>query len=113
MKFASAKEMLDYINDNHDLYSPTAETYVFNYNDVGSICTYSIDAEEATELAKEVAKNPDELYWGALLGPGGEIWDDTKHDCWEEGQATNLDCCESLIKCDDWILCEEFLTNKT
>ena len=50
MKFDTAQEMLDYIQDDnecHDLYSEKAEIYVFLYNDAGSIATYDINKVEA------------------------------------------------------------------
>ena len=36
--FSNAKEMLAYIQDGNDLYSPTEELYVSVYNDMGSVC---------------------------------------------------------------------------
>lgn len=101
MKFDNAKEMLDYINDNHDLYSRKAEKYVFNYNEDGSICTYDITEDEANELVKQ-AKAINE-YWGAFLGIGGKIFDDVSCGYYQDGQMSNLECCEELIRYEDWI----------
>lgn len=106
LRFNTAEEMLAFINGNHDLYSRKAETYVFNYNECGSICTYAIDPDEAIDLAEE-AREMNE-YWGALLGPGGFIWDDPSHELYMQCQATNIDCCAKLIKFDDWVLAENF-----
>lgn len=107
MKFDNAKEMLDYINDNHDLYSETAKKYVFNYNESGSICTYDIDEDEAYELAKNAKKASE--YWGALLGTGGKIFDDPSYEDYQQEQMSNLECCEELIKYGDWLHTEEYL----
>lgn len=110
MKFETAEKMLDYINQGHDLYSRTAEIYVFGYNDVGSICTYSIDESEASRLSKQ-AKYFDESSWSDFLTIGGTIWDDPSHECYHEWQSTNLDCCVELIIYDDWMLTEDFLNS--
>lgn len=108
MKFNSAQQMLDYINSNHDLYSPKAEIYVFNYNEAGSIATYRITEDEAKVLSEKI-KNGDEEYWAALLGVGGSIWDDPSHECYKEGQTSNLGRCEELLEFEDWILTEHYL----
>lgn len=107
MKFETSAKMLEFINDNHDLYSRQAETYIFNYNETGSVCIYSIDEEKAKELATKA--KADGEYWAAFLGTGGHIYDDPSHDCYHEGQATNLDCCESLLQYEDWVLTEHYL----
>mgnify|MGYP003405065835 CR=1 FL=1 len=98
--------MLDYVNDNHDLYSPAAETYIFSYNEVGSVATYQIDENEAQKLAKEAESSGD--YWSSFLGTGGTIWDDPSHELYCQGQQTNLDVCETLIQYDDWTLTEKY-----
>ena len=107
MKFETPEQMLEFINSNHDLYSRKAETYVFNYNEAGSVCTYSIDENEAKQLAKKSKANGE--YWAAFLGIGGQIYDDPSHDCYHEGQVTNLDCCASLLQYEDWVLTEHYL----
>lgn len=113
MKFDTAQEMLDYIQDDnecHDLYSEKAGIYVFLYNDAGSIATYDINKIEAKELAKKVKYDKyGEEYWGAFLGPGGKIWDDVSHECYQEGNISNLEMCEELIEYDDWILTDNYL----
>lgn len=108
MKFETAEQMLDFINDGNDLYSRRAEVYVFSYNDAGSICTYNIDQDEAKRLSKQV-NDSDENYWGAFLGVGGNIWDDPTHNSYNEGQATNLDCCKSLLEYEDWVRTQHYL----
>lgn len=102
MKFRTPEEMLFFINTGNDLYSAQAETYIFSYNDVGSVCTYDISPSEAKDLdakAKEVGE-----YWSALLGVGGSIWDDPSHECYCTGRSTNLDICASLVKYTDWVV---------
>lgn len=108
MKFQTAEQMLEYINKGNDLYSRQAEIYIFSYNDAGSVCTYNIDQGEAKRLAKQ-ANDSDENYWGAFLGVGGRIWNDPSHDCYHEGQTSNLDRCEELLEYEDWILTEHYL----
>lgn len=108
MKFETAQQMLDFINDGNDLYSRQAEIYIFSYNDAGSVCTYDIDKDEADRLAKQV-NDSNENYWGAFLGVGGKIWDDPSHECYKEGQTSNLDCCESLLEIEDWVLTQHYL----
>lgn len=110
MKFETAQQMLDYINSNHDLYSPKAEIYVFNYNEAGSIATYRITEDEAKNLSDRV-KSGDDDYWAVFLGIGGSIWDDPSHECYKQGQASNLDRCEELLEFEDWILTEHYLGN--
>lgn len=111
MKFNSAKEILKFINDNHDLYSPKAEIYVFRYNEAGSIATYHISPEKATELSNKVRNSNDE-YWGAFLGTGGSIWDDTSCEHYKEGITTNLEHCEELMKYDDWVITRNYIGNE-
>lgn len=108
MKFATAEEMLDYINDNNDLYSSLEEIYVFNYNEGGSIASYHIDEEEAKRLSRLV-KTSEEGYWGSFLGVGGEIYDYPSHECYREELLTNLEYCQELIKTDDWIRVEDYM----
>lgn len=113
MKFKTARQMLDYINSDHDLYSPKAEIYVFNYNEVGSICTYDIDKNEAYVIADDAKNNLGEASWSACLGMGGSIWDDPSHECYHKEQSSNLDRCQELIEYDDWVLCEDYLENQS
>lgn len=108
MKFDTAKQMLEYINSNHDLYSRKAETYVFNYNEAGSICTYDIDCDEAKELALNSKANNGE-YWEAFLGAEGTIWDDPSYEGYNENQSSNLDRCASLIEYEDWVQTKHYL----
>ena len=105
MKFTTAQEMLEFIQDGNDLWSQSAETYVFVYNDAGSICVYSIDKEKAKQLASD-AKEYDE-YWSAFLGIGGSIYDDPSYENYTEDQMNNLDLCEELYLIEDWVLTQK------
>ena len=71
MKFGNAKELLNYLQYDGDLYSAEAEIYAFCYNDRGAISYYYIIEKEASKLADE-AREADE-YWAAFLGVGGRI----------------------------------------
>lgn len=108
-KFANAKEMLEYIQDNHDLYSPSIGIHVFLYNDVGSLCIYYLDEEEATSLAKE-CKSLGLAYWSELLGWGGSIYDDPSYDGFDPDNCPpNLNLCEKLVDTTVWIECDKYL----
>lgn len=107
MKFNSAKEMLEVIQNGFDLYNPTLEIYVFVYNEAGSIAYYDIDNKKAKELSQK-AKEFQE-YWAAFLGPGGFIIDDLNSDFYKNGNETNLQWCEKYYKKDDWINTEEYV----
>lgn len=91
MTFNSGKEMLDTLNNDVDLYNSETETYVFNYNSLGSICVYHVTNEDAEKLKKE------DEYWGSYLGVGGAIYDDTSCSR-EKGDYTNLDWCNDNYK---------------
>lgn len=73
--FNSGQKMYDFIESGGDLYSPSIETYVFVYNEEGSICVYTgIDSEYAKEL------DSGDEYWGAYLGwRGSAIYDTTEY----------------------------------
>lgn len=101
MKFSTAKEMLEHIQAGNDLYNPKLEVYVFLYNDVGSIAYYNINKDSAKSLSQK-AKEQDE-YWGAFLGPGGEIIDDVSSEFYRKGNKTNLQWCKNYYKDDNWI----------
>ena len=92
MKFNSAEEILDFIQDGNDLWSPSTNIYVFVYSEEGAICTYHISHKEAIELSKKAEHYNED--WSAFLGWGGEIYDPPK----------NLEFCERLYTIDDWIL---------
>lgn len=94
--FDNAKEMLDFINDNHDLYCEEKNTYVANYNGCGGIVAYFLDDDEVRECEKYREETDD--YWLGRLGPGGDIYDDPSCPDFEEDQMTNLDFCEDNYK---------------
>ena len=84
MKFGNVKEMVDYIKEGRDLYSPSLEKYLFLYNDYGAICTYNVSNEEAVQLKQE------QEYWGEYLGIGGWVFNDP------------LEACENIWNANDW-----------
>ena len=103
MKFNNGKEMLDYIQDGFDLYSPSEQLYIFLYNGYGSIAYYYISNEEAAELRQT------HEYWGASLGPGGRIVD--TEDYYKEVEPECLndpyieypeDFCNRYYMLEDW-----------
>ena len=73
--FESAGEMKELVvNKDVDLYSPDLKLYVFHYNDQEAVAVYRLENEEAYKLSVEADKANE--YWGALLGPGGSIYDE-------------------------------------
>lgn len=106
--FDNAKEMLDFINDNHDLYCEETSIYVANYNDYGGIVTYYLTAEDAMKCEKYREETGD--YWLGCLGPGGDIYDDPLYHKFERGQMSdldmsNLDFCEENYKNLWFVIC--------
>lgn len=105
VSFESGEEMLEAL-DRGDLYSPSQSTYVFKYNEIGSIAVYDwIDRSKALEISALANKNDD--YWGSFLGPGGEIYDDPKSDCYDTDHVSNIEWCrnhytEEWFYTDDW-----------
>ncbi len=99
--FDNAKEMLDFINDDHDLYCEETNIYVANYNDYGGIVTYFLDEDEVCECEKYREKTGD--YWLGYLGPGGDIYDDPSYH--EKDQMNNLDFCEENYKNLWFVIC--------
>lgn len=102
MKFHSPKEMLNFINDGNDIYSPSKGLYIFNYNECGSVCVYFIDEDEANKLSK-LSKEHGE-YWAAFLGCGGHIYDED----YTKDRQSNMQLCSSLLQVTDWVLCSEY-----
>lgn len=101
--FKCQEDMLNYISNSNDLYNLETGDYVFKYNDVGSgsFCVYNLPINSAENLEKRAVEQGE--YWGGMLGPGGCIYDDTSHEIWEEGDATNLDYCEEVYNIGTWI----------
>lgn len=119
IKFNSAEEMLKMMAEGNmvDLYNPRTETYLFVYNDYGSICEYSsIDKEYAKELAKQAMESGNDYYWGACLGPGGSIYDgldyikENTDEYYKEDEIYDhaLDYCEGVYMLEGWMTTEEF-----
>ena len=87
--FSDAESMLDYIFRGHDLYSPSAETYVFKYGDYCAICVYSNIAPEKARQLDEI----DDWWSGSLDWKGSAIYD----RC-----ADALEWCAAHCKITDW-----------
>ena len=106
MRFNSPQELLEYIQNGFDLYSPSLEEYAFLYNDMGSICTYHITNEYADKLKQK------EEYWGAYLGWGGHIHDSEEYIIENEGEQNivharelhqlPIQWAEDVRDVDDW-----------
>lgn len=114
IKFNNGREMYDYLvkSPKGDLYSPSYGTYVFGYNDCGSIAYYSIDVNEAKDLANK-CKEYGEKYWNAFLGLGIYICDIGKdyEELWKMGTRMEYNpneennaywFCEECYMYDDW-----------
>ena len=94
--------MLSALHEGTDLYSPSRNTYVFIYNEKGSIAVYtSITQEIADDLRSQ------EGYWGGNLGPGGNIYDSEEY--FEErfpGEPLPFDTaetwCDQVFNYPDW-----------
>ena len=110
MKFNSALEMLEFIQAGNSLWSPSEETYVFLYNNVGSICTYHVNQFMAKVLTR-LSKDSDS-FWESFLGIGGVIYDDPSYENYDQMSSNNLNICENLCIAQDWVLVEELLWNK-
>ena len=100
MKFNSGNEMLDYLYTGADLYSPSTQLYIFEYNLWGSIAYYYISNEHAEELRQT------NEYWGASLGPGGLIIDSKEYyeenpDMEDDGYYPE-DFCNDKCMIEDW-----------
>lgn len=96
--FDNAKEMLDFIKDNHDLYCEETGVYVANYNDRGGIASYYLSDEEIRECEKYRAETGD--YWLGYLGPGGIIYDSPS-----DYMFSNLEFCEQNYKKLWFVIC--------
>lgn len=106
--FDDGDAMVIAINNIDDFYNPDTETYVFAYNDCGSIAVYTgITPEKATELAKKAKKTNE--YWCAFLGAGGEIYDDESYPGYSEGQTSNVDFCEQHRSEGRWFATSDWL----
>ena len=101
--FDNAKEMLDFINDDHDLYCEETNTYVANYNSCNSIVVYRLDEFQVCECEKYREETGG--YWLECLDDDGLIYDDPSYPDFEKDQMTNLDFCEQHYKKIWFVIC--------
>ena len=101
--FDSAKEMLDFINDNHDLYCEKDCTFVAIYNCYNSIVVYNLDEFQVRECEKYHEETGD--CWLGCLGPGGDIYDDPSYPYFDKDLTSNLDFCEQNYKKLWFVIC--------
>lgn len=101
--FDNAKEMLDFINDGHDLYCEKDCTFVAIYNNYDGIVTYFLTAEDAMECEKYREETGD--CWLGCLGPGGDIYDDPSYPYFDKNLMSNLDFCEQNYKKLWFVIC--------
>lgn len=106
VSFYDASSMLDYIRFGHDIYSPSAGVYVFEYNVYGSICVYPISETKADEL--DAAGG----WWSSRLGMAGSAIYDSQAAKEEEPDLRRgpydlrddaLDWCEMHYEISDWL----------
>ena len=102
-EFKNGNEMLSTIKNGNDLYNPNTNTYVFLYNEAGSIAAYDwIDNNFASDLARE------QEMWSGQLGPGGYIYDDPSYEDYDEMAMDNLDWCNNNYE-GTWIDTDDLL----
>lgn len=102
-RFHSGTQMLDYIQKGNDLYNPETNTYVFLYNESGSICVYDwISNDHALDLALT------REGWSGYLGVGGYIYDDPSYEDYDDMAMDNWDWCFNNFK-GKWIDTDEYL----
>lgn len=94
--FDNAKEMLNFINDGHDLYREENGEFVTNFNYYNSIVVYNLDESQVRECEKYREETGG--YWVECLGTDNTIYDDLSYPYFEKGQITNLDFCEQNYK---------------
>ena len=103
--FDNAKEMLDFINDGHDLYCEEDGTFVTNYNCYNSIVVY--DLEEFRVRKCEKYREETGGYWLECLNDDGVddgvIYDDPSYPYFEKDQISNIDFCKQNYK-DIWLV---------
>lgn len=101
--FDSAKEMLDFINEGHDLYCADDETFVAIYNNYDSIVVYYLDEFQVRKCEKYREETGD--CWLGCLGPGGAIYDDPSYPYFDKDLISNLDFCEQNYKKLWFVIC--------
>lgn len=115
IKFESPRHMYECIAEGNDLYSKELGIYVFVYNEAGALCYYNLSLQEVADiLAKQKTADQYE-YWGAFLGPGGYILDNSEFDehRYSGGELhdkyiqPSLDFCEQHFAVQDWVLTDD------
>lgn len=101
--FDNAKEMLDFINDGHDLYCEKYCTFVAIYNCYNSIVVYDLDEFQVRECEKYHEETGG--CWLECLGPNGAIYDDPLYPYFEKDRMSNLDFCEQNYKKLWFVIC--------
>lgn len=82
---------------SQDFYNPKTEEYAFLYNDDGAIAVYHLNEKQAKKCSADAKKSGE--YWGGLLGPGGQIFDDGYEWCLDAMKRTLF---------EDWIDCRDY-----
>lgn len=115
MRFNNWKEMYDTLGSGLDLYNEENGLYVFSYNDAGALCYYELDSAEAKKIACMAVENDE--YWGAFLGCGGHILDNSEYDKYRYTQnelnhalylQPSIDFCKEHFSCDGWEFTKEW-----
>lgn len=116
LKFKNGTDMYNYLTNGKDLYSRSLGIYVFEYNDAHALCYYNLSPYEVMEILKRREETKE--YWGAYLGIGGYILDESEYDDdehrYSEDEAMrklylqpSLDFCEELYQTEDWVNTDE------
>lgn len=100
--FENAKEMLNIVNKNYDLFCEKTGEYISNYNYFGGILFYRLDENQVRECEEFRAKTGG--YWSELLD-GGAVYDDPTSPDFEETQISNLDFCEQNYQKIWYVIC--------
>lgn len=89
-----ANELKAAILDDVDMYNPKLGVYAFRYNEEDAIAFYHLGKAFATSIALKA--NEINEYWGAILGPGGIIYNNPDEFIDRFGDKAG------------WITCDEF-----
>lgn len=112
--FKSGLEMYNYIHNGIDLYSKSLGKYIFDYNDAGALCIYSLSPEDVVQLIRDSKENDCDNYWSSFLGWKGSTildaleYNDDKYrysNNWELNKLylkPSLDFCEKTYMID-WV----------
>lgn len=118
LQFNAWEDMYKYLTDGSDLYNINTGDYVFVYNDAAAICAYNLSSEKVQELVEMTNETGE--YWGAFLGPGGNIffnpdYDDNEHKYSEDKRMRDLylepayDFCKDNYLLDGWMDVDEYV----